>query len=86
MTTKAALLKLEKLHRFLAAHTIRDKYIVCVFKCGHDDCEFNCGELRMPRAAFNELIGDRLKASCKLCHIQSTRSRAAVITLTSTPS
>lgn len=66
MTTKPALLKLEKLQRFLEKHTIRDKYIVCVFKCGDADCEFGCGPLRMPRAAFEELIGNRLKAKCKI--------------------
>ena len=66
MTTKAALGKLEKLQRYFETHTIRDKYIVCVFKCGKADCEFACGPLRMPRLAFDELIGDRLKAKCKI--------------------
>ena len=66
MTTKAVLLKLEKLQRFLDSHTTRDKYIVCVFKCGDVDCEFGCQRLRMPRAAFATLIHDRLKAKCKI--------------------
>ena len=66
MTTKAALLKLEKLQRFLTSHTIRDKYIVCVFKCGKSDCEFSCGQLRMPQAAYDELIGDRLQSQRKI--------------------
>ena len=66
MTTKVALAKLEKLQRFFATHTIRDKYIVCVSKCGRPTCEFGCEPLRMPRAAFDELIGDRLKAKCQI--------------------
>ena len=66
MTTKVALLKLEKLQRFFEKHAIRDKYIVCIFKCGDPDCEFGCGPLRMPRTAFDKLIGDRLKAKCKI--------------------
>ena len=54
MTTKAALSKLEKLQRYLQTHTIRDKYIICIFNCGKgDQCEFGCPPLRIPRKAWD---------------------------------
>mmetsp|Transcript_37677 Transcript_37677/g.112456 ORF Transcript_37677/g.112456 Transcript_37677/m.112456 type:complete len:1111 (-) Transcript_37677:584-3916(-) len=67
MTTKAAVAKLPKLTSFLETHTVCDKYIVCIFNCGRaGDCPFDCPPLRMPLAAYKELIGDRLKSGCKI--------------------
>ena len=66
MTTKLALLKLPTLQRFFKTHVITDKYIICVHKCGKPDCEFNCGPLRMPSAAFDELIGKRRATGCQI--------------------